>query len=184
MIVEKISGFRAKAPIRIYDAKDRLFYCKENSISSDKSVHFNLPAGEYRSERIPKRLRGPIRYILPKLPKPEYKRPLPELKIILENNPRKCSVYFATGIIKLDPKFADQPLPNITHILFHELGHFLYISEWKCDLFSCHNMLKLGFNPSQCLKVMLHNLSSDKAQTVERASKNLNYLKSVRWLKN
>jgi hypothetical protein len=34
--------------------------------------------------------------------------------------------------------------------MFHELGHYFYSDEKKCDLFAAIQMMKRGFNPSQC----------------------------------
>ena len=180
MKLSQITGFSGLAPITIYDAKGRIFYNKNSSVNRDGNVYFNLPPGEYFTSNELKRLSAPIKYKCPILPRPERLLNIPQLKIIVESNPRKCSIYFATGIIKIDPEYAAKPLPQIMHILFHEIGHFLYHTEYKCDLFSCRNMLKYGFNPSQCLKVMLHNLSSNKKESLRRSVINADYLKSVK----
>ena len=179
--VDKITGFQGIAPIIIKDAKGRDFYIKQNSKYRDGSVCFNLPRGQYSTSNDLLRLPRPIRYNCPKLPIPERHLALPELRIEIKPNPHKCTVYFKTGRIVLDPSMAEMPRPNLQHILFHELGHFLYKTEWKCDMFSCYNMLKFGYNPSQCLKVMMHNLSSNKMETVKRAERNANYLKRVNY---
>jgi len=180
MIISQITGFSGLAPIKIYDGKNRIFYNKNRSNNRDGIVYFNLPPGRYFTDNELKRLPRPIKYKCPLLPKPERLLNIPQLKIIVEKNPRKCSIYFATGIIKIDPEYAAKPLPQLMHILFHEIGHFLYATEYKCDLFSCYNMLKYGFNPSQCLKVMLHNLSSNKQESLKRSVINAHYLKSVK----
>lgn len=181
MIIERKTGFSGIAPITIYDKKGREFYSKKRSTNPDGRVYFNLPAGVYITNNALRKLRRPITYVCPPLPKIEYKRPLPKLQVIVEPNPRKCTVFFETGIIKLDPEYANKPLPNLLHILFHELGHFQYVTEWKCDVFSCFLMLKFGMNPSQCLKKMVHNLGATR-ETLERVEKNHNFLKRVKMI--
>jgi len=180
MKLTRITGFSGRVPITIFDAKGRVFYNKVKSRNSGGIIYFNLPPGRYSTDNELQILPRPIKYKCPKLPKPERILNIPELKIVVEPNPRKCSIYFATGLIKIDPEYAARPLPQLMHILFHEIGHFLYKTEYKCDLFSCNNMLKYGFNPSQCLKVMLHNLSSNKLESVKRSAINAEYLKNVK----
>lgn len=178
--VNKITGFHAIAPVSIYDKKGREFYIKNESSLPDVGVFFNLPRGEYLTDNKLRELPIPVRYDCPPLPDFEKVRKVPKIKIIIKPNPHKCSVYYNTGKIIIDPTFANQALPKLKHILYHEIGHFRYKTEYKCDMFSCREMLKNGFNPSQCIKVMLHNLSSDKAATLERTTKNLEYLEKVK----
>jgi hypothetical protein len=140
-----------------------------------------LPAGKYNTSNKLSALPKPLNYVHKKLPKPERNFPIPNLRVVVKPNPHKCTIYFKTGIIELDPEMAKLPRPNLMHILFHETGHFLYKTEWKCDVFSCAKMLKFGYNPSQCLKVLMHNLSSNKEETLNRAEKNYEFLKSVKW---
>ena len=177
----EITGFRGQLPLVITDNYDRPFYIKKIGDSGNRFVHFNLPPGRYNSSRELTRLPRPIKYRCKKLPTAERLLDIPELNITVQENPHKCTVYFKTGDIVIDPSMAALAKPNLLHILFHELGHFYYKTEWKCDIFACNQMLKIGYNPSQCLKVIIHNLSSNKAETVKRATKGLNYLKSVTW---
>lgn len=178
----EITGFRGPLPLEITDHHGRAFYIKNRSSNGSKFVHFNLPAGKYNSSVPITTLRRPIKYLCGKLPIAERILDIPELNVHIEENPHKCTVYFKTGDIIMDPSMAVLPKPNLLHILFHEIAHFYYKTEWKCDMFACKQMLKIGYNPSQCLKVMIHNLSSNKKETVFRATKNLNYLKNVTWL--
>lgn len=181
MNLSQITGFRGKAPIIIKDSVGRNFYVKTKSNKPDGFVYFNLPAGKYITDNVLTKLRRPIVYKVGDLPKPERSKKIPELNIIVAPNPRKCTIYFDSGRIVLDPSMAKLARPNLLHIFFHEVAHYFYITEWKCDLFSCVQMLKRGYNPSQCLKVMMHNLSSSKQQTLERTTRNYKFLKNVKW---
>lgn len=176
IVVDKITGFSATTPLEIRDGKGRIFYTKETG----GNITFNMPPGIYVSNKQLNRLPSPLRYVHGKLPKPERVLEIPKFNIIIAPNPNKCTVYFATGDIVMDPKMKELPRPNIQHILFHELGHFKYHTEWKCDLFSCVNMLKIGYNPSQCVKVMIHNLGNNRNDTVVRAGKVFDFMQSIK----
>lgn len=176
VVTNRVAGFCGKAPIKIYDNKNRPFYIKERSVLPSGRVYFNLPTGKYITENTLEKLHRPIHYKLPPLPIQEWQKKIPKITIKVEPNPHKCSVFYDTGIIILDPSFAKQTKPSLLHILFHEIGHFLYKTEWKCDIFSSAQMLKRGYNPSQCTKIVVHNLSGNKQSTVERAERNMKFL--------
>jgi len=176
MNVTEISGFVSFGPVEILDHKGRKFFCR----NGNGQYSFNLPPGIYSVTGNVSRLENPIKYFFPKLPIPERRLRVPELKVEVEPNPHKCTVYFKTGRIVLDPEMAELSKVNLLHILFHEAGHFLYKTEWKCDVFAAYLMLNRGFNPSQCLKVLMHNLSSSNEETVKRGNRLLYYLKRVK----
>ncbi len=183
LTLTEITGFRGKLPLEITDNHGRPFYIKGIGNNGNEFVHFNLPPGRYNCSANLTRLSRPIRYRCKKLPFAERVLDIPELNITVQENPHKCTVFFNTGDIIIDPSMASLAKPNLLHILFHELGHFYYKTEWKCDIFACRQILKIGYNPSQCLKVIIHNLSSNKAETIKRATIGMKYLKSVSWHK-
>lgn len=171
--VKTRSGFKSfDTIVKIYDKSGILFYCKENK---EGLLHFNLPIGEYLTynDLIPSKLRV---YKLPKLPKPNNVKTLPnDFKIIFANNPNKCSVDNKNHVIIFDNSFKKQPIPVLDYILFHELGHYFYSnegnkSEINCDLFAMKKMLEIGYNPSQIHWVQYGTLSDNK-DTIERKEK-------------
>lgn len=163
--VKQKNGFKSfDTVVKIYDKNGILFYCKENK---NGLLHFNLPKGEYctYNNLMTAKIRN---YKLPKLPKANNPKPLPnDFKIIFCNNPNKCSVDNKNHVIYFDNSFKNQPIPCLDYILFHELGHYLYSndgnnSEKNCDLFAMKKMLEIGYNPSQVLWVQNGTLSESK----------------------
>ena len=108
-----------------------------------------MPEGLYNTINYITELKRPLVYICPSLPTPEKTIPIKDITISRGNNPHKASIEVKTGEISLDDSYTDPC--EIAFILGHEIGHFLYKTEWKCDLYSCNEMLKRGYNPSQCL---------------------------------
>jgi len=148
-----VQGFTSNSKVIRVDVKNTLhpFYYFQNN--KEEQVTFNLPDGfEYDFKCICEPCK-PVEYICPPLPKREkFIMPLSfdEYKIFVEDNPHKAQVNILKGIIKLDKGFFNEPIPMMYHVLFHEIGHNLYFAEWKCDVFAANEMLKIGFNPSQC----------------------------------
>jgi hypothetical protein len=58
-------------------------------------------------------------------------------------------IYTNEKVIVLNPKFFNYPIEVRLFILLHEVGHFYYKTEWKCDQYAVHHFLKMGCNPSQ-----------------------------------
>ena len=167
LYVDKITGFSVPlSSVIILDDRGIPFY--QMVAQDDKPITFNLPAGMYDASEailsVIEKLKRPLRYITPTLPKYERTEfPAPtEFEIIFQPNPNKCSV--DKGVIGkmriiCDPSFKVHPKPFLAFIWGHELGHYKYKSEWKCDLFSAKMMLERGFNPSQCYHASHHTLS-------------------------
>ena len=84
------------------------------------------------------------------MPKFEKNIPIKDITVIVQENKHKCSIDVKTGNIYIDPQFDTNPCMKAS-ILGHELGHFYYATEWKCDVFSAWQMLQKGYNPSQCM---------------------------------
>lgn len=152
---EKISGFYcADREIRIYDEEGIIFYTFNNT--NRIKTGFNLPTGKYITENDLKPVQKPFKYRLPKMPKSERSlNPPPNIEVIYDVNPNKCSVYLNQGIIIFDNEYKTCPKFIKTYILFHEIGHYNYggngeKSERNCDTYALINMLKRGYNPSQC----------------------------------
>ena len=136
--------------ILIYEAKrKRPFYFHGGN--KNGNFYFNLPKGDYFTFNSIEKLKKPVFVSLPKLPKPEKNNNLPQkVKVYFLENPNKASIITGLNKIQIDPKILNLSLPSIVFVLFHELGHYFYKDEKKCDLFAAVQMLKRGFNPSQC----------------------------------
>jgi len=139
-----VNGFKALSPL-IINFKGLLFY------ECPKGVNFNLPSGAY--SYIGKFEHSPLIDYSKKfiLDKPEKKIPFLDIKKIkVTNNPNKCSIYVNSGLVIIDKAFFNS-LNDIqkTFILLHEVGHFYYYTEKKCDNYAKVQMLKAGYNPSQ-----------------------------------
>lgn len=53
--------------------------------------------------------------------------------------------------IETTPRMDGYSEAAINFIICHELGHNIYFTEWKCDLFACYLMAKKGWGLSQCV---------------------------------
>lgn len=174
--INKITGFRAfGSPVVIFKEGREFYYLEPE----DRECTFNLPAGRYWTENILDKLEKPLEYICPPVPKPEKRilKNLPSYEIRTGDNPNKASVRIGTGDIFLDSEFVQKPEPFLTFVLFHELSHNKYFTEWKCDVNAANEMLKRGFNPSQCFYGNYYCLSNRQA---ERKDILFDWLKKVR----
>lgn len=73
-------------------------------------------------------------------------------------------IYTDKHTIVLNPKFYNYSVEVRLFILLHELGHFYYKTEWKCDTYAAYHFLKFGCNPSEAfmsLAGVLHEKNSD-----------------------
>lgn len=150
--IDNLSGFNcADEEILIYSVNPRLkpFYFKKNP-NCDK-VFFNLLKGIYTTDNAVARVK-PLVYLPPKLPRPERRTKAPKkLTIFVGENPNKCSINRHNGKILIDDRLTFMPLPFIHFILFHELGHYFYKTEYKADIYAAAKMLKIGYNPTQVM---------------------------------
>lgn len=146
------SGFCSlTSPVIIYEKKRGLVFYEHKGNPTGEAFYFNLPRGEYLTKNELVKLKEPIPVHLPKLPKPQKNLKFPaKVSISYSKNPNKASVWTALNHIKIDPDMMKRTIPEIMFLAFHEAGHYLYKDEEKCDLFAVREMLKLGFNPSQC----------------------------------
>jgi hypothetical protein len=163
-------------PVRIYESKrSKLFYL--HSGNPKGNFYFNLPKGNYFTMNEIKPLKKPVFVSIPKLPKKEKKQSLPDsIKVYYLENPNKASIITSINTIQVDPKILKLSLPSIVFVLFHELGHYFYKDEKKCDLFAAVQMLKRGFNPSQCgiaIDSSLSDLSFERKLCLINKMKNL-----------
>lgn len=153
LFVAKKTGFKnlnPDVPIIIRDIRGMMFY---ETMSIGKPVNkFNMPAGNYFVEKgsfIP--MPFPKHYNLVTLPpKQRFKKDPRRFRIVLGNNPHKCSVIWDKDIILYDKSlYENSPQPVIWYIYGHELGHQFYKTEEYADLYSCNFMYRKGFNKTQ-----------------------------------
>lgn len=144
LTTSEIIGIRILNPV-IFDDFG-LFYTKQGI------KEINLPIGNYRIEgrfqQIPK-----IEYKLPDLPIREkiYRVPkLTEITFKYTKDPdeiAKINIY--DNLIVINEELNKCSSAKFWAVIFHELGHYRYKTEWKCDVFAIRKMLEYGFNPSQ-----------------------------------
>ena len=183
MYLAQVTGFKSSAPVISVICGGTTFYYFENP--QEKEVFFNLPANgqEYiiLDDEVEK-LKRPINYICPPLPKREKNITIPlRFNVSVGPNPHKASVEKLgddTNVL-IDESFIDNPC-ELVFILFHEYGHHYYFEEWKCDVFAAKNMLERGYNPSQCYYSSALCLSDRKP---ERKVKLYKYLEQVKYEK-
>ena len=153
------------------------FYEKEN-INIGGKINFNLPIGTYYTNNNLTKLKKPVAYILPYLPPPQKHANEPKkLKIVYCDNPNKCSIDLETGTVFMDEFISDKTQSERTFVLYHELGHYKYLTESLCDLYAVYKMIELGYNPSQC------NTAGDECLSEynqERKNKIYNFSKNIK----
>jgi len=162
LVITEKTGFTSLLPFKIYDAKTGfLFYADffVKQIAKGKRLNFNLPKGVYFYEGFITKLPKPVETRVIDLPEPERNIPYREYKILFAPNPNKCTIFYKKGEIIFDTMFKNVPLYMRFGVYFHEMGHLLYSTESKADLFAAKMMLDLGFNPSQVGYTNLEMLS-------------------------
>lgn len=164
IVVDKKTGFccNDSTELVINDSKGKLFYSR--SINRAQNC-FNLPKGVYYSKNNLTQLGSPVSYSIPKLPKIERSGILPKKVIVRKgNNPYKCSIVRDNkrriAVIFADNKIFELPKVQQELIMLHELGHCFYETEYKCDMFSAHYLIKRGYNPSQLALSTFYSLGN------------------------
>jgi hypothetical protein len=91
----------------------------------------------------------------------------------LSTSPARIAV--DKNLVILNPKFFKYPVEIRFFILLHELGHYFYKTEWKCDQYAAHHFLKMGLNPSQAFASLAGVLHETKADgTINQVNKDRN----------
>lgn len=118
--------------------------------SKPGKIFFNLPPGNWT-------INGNAIQTLPHKYEDRIKLPTPE-RFFYPKNYKVVKVpddVTSTGYINHGSKkiFLNENLENEKKdfVLFHELGHRNYSTEWKCDVYAAKRMLEKGYNPSQVL---------------------------------
>jgi hypothetical protein len=128
---------------------------KKTIYLAPKGKVFNLPVigrvyvkGKYK--RLPSKI---ITNVKLKYYKPEKSTDFKGIqRIVFSKNPNKCSIDVGSGTLVFDSDFFKKlNIAQLYFILSHELGHYFYFTEYKCDAFARAIMLMLGFNPSQII---------------------------------
>lgn len=178
IVLNTITGFESNAPLILIKKGRATFYLFKNE--QQKNITFNLPKGVYNTDCEIFKLKRPLVYIHPSLPSPEKDLPIAEkIDIRVGKNPNKATVDKRIPTltkILIDESMLENPC-ECEFILFHELGHYFYRTEWKCDLFSAAEMLKRGFNPSQIIFSSICGLSNKQD---ERKDILFNFLKQTK----
>lgn len=174
--LDKKTGFKSIADrVTVWTVDGEPFYIQTKK---SNEIYFNLPKGDYIIECDVVRLKKPINFTLPKLPKYERNIKFPnKIEIVFCTNPNKCSIDLERGLIMCDFSIKQKNKAEQTFVLFHELGHYYYKTESFCDLFASLHMLKQGFNPSQ-LYFSVNGCLSD--HSIDRKENVLNFSKKIK----
>lgn len=100
------------------------------------------------------------------LPQPERVRKFGINDIHYDNNSNSpARIYSALGVIVLNPKFDTYANEIKLFILLHEVGHFYYKTEWKCDMYAAYHFINtFNCNPTQAFESLagvLHDTKPD-----------------------
>jgi hypothetical protein len=109
------------------------------------------------------------------LPEPERNKKAYIKDIFFDNQKETpARIYTDLNTIVVNHKFFNYPIETRFFILLHELGHFYYSTEWKCDQFAAHHFLKIGFNPSQAFESLagvLHETKQDGTENTQNTDR-------------
>lgn len=177
--IDKKTGFKTKDfELKIFDSNGNVFYSKKNK-NFPLPMFFNLPKGKYLTFSNIELISKPVFYQLPKLYPREKNIPLKRLKINLIENGNKARIDVVNGKIDFSPSFLDSK-PQTAFLFWHEIGHFFYYNEHKCDRFAENKMLKYGFNPSQVAECVLKALNCNIKSSFERQKKVFKSQKNIK----
>lgn len=184
--------FKSKENITAYCSSDDLivinynfepFYFFEN-VNKD-IVYFNLPSSNvlcndfYTENNIKCLDNHYLEFDNIQLPKKEKNFVVKNnYTFTLGKNPNKASIKIFEGEILMDESFKYEPIPFATFVAFHELGHNYYYTEKYCDMFATNEMLKRGYNPSQCYYSNYYCLSDAQK---ERKKFQFDYLEKIKY---
>lgn len=119
------------------------------------------------------------------LPQPERNKNAYIKDIFFEDkgsSPARIFTDLNTIVVNRD--FFNYPIEVRFFILLHEVGHFFYSTEWKCDNYAAYHFTKIGFNPTQAFESLagvLHTKNGDgtkNERNEERIKKIYNLLKN------
>ena len=122
--------------------------------------YFCLPQGNFTISQSFKKLPFNRKFIFTPIKEREKNYFFKEFAPLkFSKNPNVATVYHEKKEIVFDNKLKEQPFLFQAFILYHEIGHKYFNTEWKCDVFACHKLLNSGYNQSQILKVCENFLS-------------------------
>lgn len=112
-----------------------------------------------------------------KLPEIERNRAKKGTKIVLNENLKgtPARIFTHKNIIEISPAFKKLPFQVQKFIIFHEIGHFFYSTEWKTDAFALYWFLKKGYNESNAY-YSLSKILSRNNDNIERIQKMANHI--------
>jgi len=132
---------------------------------------FNCPKGTYYTRSKLKVVKAKVKKIV--LPKRERIFAIPkDVAIKSTKTKHKCVIHKASNTIYYDRTFFKDLTPTEKYFIFcHEIGHYLYTTEHKADLYAANCLLKSGYNESQIAKLPFKTLGDNQT---ERKIKMLN----------
>lgn len=87
--------------------------------------------------------------------------------------------YSKKGLIQFNPEWKQYPFPVRFFVLLHEIGHFFYETESKCDFFAAKKFLEMGYNPSTAYYSLTRVLNLNNSEAIKRINKLFNTLKNL-----
>ena len=131
-------------------------------LSLKKGQRANLPKGKYFVNGGIEVCK-PLTFVIPEFPKKEREIIPDTIEYSFNKDPNKATNRFTPlkGSINIDP-FIMYDLPAFCKrfVYLHEIAHYYFTTESKCDKTAVIMMLKGGYMPSQILKAVELTLSS------------------------
>lgn len=141
-------------PVKIYT--NGKLYAEKNTTGGKFKINLPVPA-VYSFTGVPLKLQkiGPLEIVNKtiELPTPDRNKEVGLEGIFFDDSSNSpARIYTNEKTILVNKKFFEYPIEVRMFILLHEIGHFFYTEEWKCDTFAAYHFLKMGFNPSQAFE--------------------------------
>ncbi len=161
--INSVYGFKSSSPSVLIFKHGKPFYYRTNK---DGVLFFNLPSGEYDVVKGIIKPCNPVIYPTLNLDKRNNFDKVEKLRIIIAPNKNKATIDLENNYAIIDPKLAAMPEYTIKWFMGHELWHNFYRglgqkSEQACDKGSADTMLKIGYNPNQCIAAIRGVLSNN-----------------------
>ena len=161
---------KARDPFIIYDAENKVYEevkRPRNGIykTTVRAGSYNLPPGVKIAPFQPAKL--------PELPPRQRFRNIGRLKVIYSDQaPKAGLVNWKKGVILLNPYLRREEPAKRDFILFHELGHARYKSEYFCDLFAAENCNRKGDSLNKIIDLV--TTARPYSNTTEKTVRTLN----------
>ena len=168
----------------LHNSQGELYYIRELDGNTDE-ISINICHHDRYTPSIPftvleREELTPYGWDKIELPEPERNK-VKQFRIKYNPNLKgtPARIFTDSGLIEIGERFYKYPPPLRMFILFHEFGHFYYITESLADLYALKMYLMLGYNESNAFYALSKILHPNE-QNNERITKLFETIKNTK----